>query len=151
MLLATGKSADAIATRVVKDRIGGSSTSLYSDAEIKGAHERFDRTWVFWNHFAFETGDGKIHEFRSPTGKQLEPEYTLLDQDGLPTTVTVFYDPENPDKVVIPAHFSTWFLSGLLVLFGSLVIIFGGILLYYARKPIELPLVLPKDAPDETA
>jgi MFS family permease len=151
MLLATGKSADAIATRVVKDRIGGSSTSLYSDAEIKGAHERFDRTWVFWNHFAFETGDGKIHEFRSPTGKQLEPEYTLLDQDGLPTTVTVFYDPENPDKVVIPAHFSTWFLSGLLVLFGSLVIIFGGILLYYARKPIELPLVLPKDAPAETA
>ena len=146
MLLATGKSATAIATKVVKERIGGSATNLSSDAAVMEARERFDRTFIFWNYFQFETAEGRMQEFRFPTGKQLEPEYPLLDQDGLPTTVTVFYDPGNPDRVVIPGHFSTWFLSGLLVFFGILVTIFGAILLYHARRPIELPVLQPKDA-----
>jgi Na+/melibiose symporter-like transporter len=146
-LILTGDSTTALASHVVKERIGGSAIILSSDAAIAEARERFDRSWIFWNHFKFTTPDGREVAFRAPTGKQLEPEYPILNQDGLPTAVRVFYDPGNPHKVVIPGHFSTWFLSGLLVLFGTIGTLFSIFLLRAARKPIQMPIVRPKDAP----
>jgi hypothetical protein len=141
-LLITGESATALASKVVKERVGGSATELASDADILAAKERFDRSYVFWNYFQFETTNGEIVEFRVDTGKQLEPVYPIRDANGLPTAVLVRYDPENPSDAFIPANFSTWFISGLLVLFGGLGTFFGAVMLYYARKPIAMPVIL---------
>jgi hypothetical protein len=43
-LLTTGESATALASRIVKERIGGSATELATDADILAAKERFDRS-----------------------------------------------------------------------------------------------------------
>jgi hypothetical protein len=148
-MIAFGEPTKAIASAVVKERIGGESTTLTSEAEIMEAKEPFDRSFVFWNQFQFKDADGNIHEFRAKVGKQLEPEYFLRDQYGLPTTVSIYFDPDNPQDAVIPANFGTWFISGILVFFGTTTAIFGLILLYYARKPIAMPILRGKDAPDE--
>jgi hypothetical protein len=145
-LLITGESATALASKVVKERIGASATELATDADILEAKERFDRTYVFWNYFRFKTGTGDIVEFRADTGKQLEPAYPIRDPNGLPTTVLVRYDPDNPQEAFIPGSFSTWFLSGLLVLFGGLGTFFGAVMLYFARKPIAKPVVLSEES-----
>lgn len=150
-LMATGEPATAIASRVVKERIGGSATSLASDADILAAKERFDRSYVFWNYFQFEDRNGSVVEFRANVGKQLEPAYPLRDADGLPTTIRIFFNPESPQDAVIPGSYSTWFLSGLLVLFGSAGTVFGALLLYYARKPIAMPVIAnPEPEPEKT-
>lgn len=145
----TGESTIAIASKVVKERIGADSVDLTSDAAILQSKESFDRSFVFWNYFKFETADGEVVEFRADTGKQLEPAYTLRDPDGLPTSVRVLYFPATPKEAIIPSSYSTWFLSGVLMLVGTLTTIFGGLLLYYARKPIAMPILKGKDAPED--
>jgi hypothetical protein len=144
-LLLTGESATAVASKVVKERIGGMATNLTSDAELLEAKERFDRSYIFWNHFQFEDTAGELVEFRLKIGKQLAPAYSIRDEDGLPTTVRVFYNPDNPEEAIIPGDISIWFLSGLFVLFGGIGATFGGILVYHARKPIAMPVILSSD------
>lgn len=149
--LMTGESSIAIATKVAKERIGGEATFLYSDAEVIEAKERFDRSYVFWNYFKFEDAKGQLTEFRVKTGKQLQPAYNLRDSIGLPTTVTVYYDPENPQQAVVAANYATWFLSGWLVFFGSITTLFGIVLAYHARKPIAMPVILSEDKTEESS
>ncbi|MGC9451346.1 MAG: MFS transporter [Oceanipulchritudo sp.] len=144
-LLLTGESATAVASKVVKERIGGMATNLTSDAELLEAKERFDRSYIFWNHFQFEDTAGELVEFRLKIGKQLAPAYSIRDEDGLPTTVRIFYNPDNPEEAIIPGDISIWFLSGLFVLFGGIGATFGGILVYHARKPIAMPVILSSD------
>jgi hypothetical protein len=45
----------------------------------------------------------------------------------------------------VPGSFGTWVLSGLLVLFGGLGTFFGAVMLYFARKPIAMPVILSKE------
>lgn len=130
---------------VVKERIGASATELASDADILAAKERFDRTCVFWNYFRFKTDSEDIVAFRADTGKQLEPAYPIRDPNGLPTTVLLRYNPDNPQMAFIPGSFGTWVLSGLLVLFGDLGTFFGAVMLYFVRKPIAMPVILSKE------
>jgi hypothetical protein len=63
----------------------------------------------------------------------------LLDEDGLPTTVTIYYDPARPQRIVFPAVFSTWFIPGMIAFMGAVCTAVGATLLYWANKPIELP------------
>ena len=138
-LLLFGQQTQAIATRVVKERPGGQSIVLNSDAEILQAKERFDRSYVFWNEFRFLLPNGEEVEFRASSGMQLRPAHSLLDADGLPTTVPVAFDPKYPKSVILPAEISTWFFPGVLISFGILGMIAASVLLYYARKKVMMP------------
>lgn len=138
-LVLFGQSTQALATRVVKERPGGDSIILTTDAEILESRERFDRSYVFWNEFRFQNVDGTMVDFRAPSGMQLRPAHSLLDAEGLPTIVRVAFDPANPEKIILPFEISTWFFPGMLILFGLLGTIASSYLLYYARKPVMMP------------
>lgn len=141
-----GNTTQATAVDVIKERPGGEPIALTTNAEIMNAEERIDRSFVFWNRFEYLDDAGKIHQFRAPVGMQLKPAFKILDEEGLPTAVTVWYNPKDPDQVVIPFLISTWFISGLLFIFGLITAIFACLLLYYARKPIALPYIKPDEA-----
>jgi len=143
-LILFGGRTQAEASRVIKQKIGGREQVLTTDAEVRAAEERQDRSYVFWNEYQFQLPDGKRVNFRAPAGSQLKPANYLLDQDGLPTTVTVCYDPAQPEHATLPAEYSTWFVPGALGVFGLLGMFTGSVLLYYARKRIALP-VLPNE------
>ncbi len=57
----------------------------------------------------------------------------------MPTSVPVWYERKDPHSLTLPGEFSTWFLPGTICVFGLLTTFVGAVLLYYARKPIELP------------
>ena len=143
-LMLFGGRTQAEASRVIKQKISGREQVLTTDAEVRAAEERQDRSYVFWNEYQFQLPDGKHVNFRAPAGSQLKPANYLLDQDGLPTTVTVWYDPARPEHATLPTEYSTWFVPGTLGGFGLLGVFTGCVLLYYARKRIVLP-VLPND------
>ncbi len=146
-----GKYADAEAVQVVKEKIGGQEKVLKTDAEIRESEERQDRHYVFWNEYRFHTEDGKEVLFRAPAGSQLKPAHYLMDSDGLPTKVLVWYDPANPKDVTLPREFSTWFLPSVLALFGTLGACVAILFLVRANKPIELPRIEPlEDAAPKT-
>jgi hypothetical protein len=145
-LIIWGGRAQAEAVRVVKQKLGGAEQVFTSDAEVRAAEEQRDRSYVFWNEYRFQMPDGKSVEFRALSGSQLKPANSLLDKDGLPTTVWVCYDPKHPQRVTLPFEYSTWFVPGVLVGFGLVCFINGCVLLYFARKPIALP-ILPDGTP----
>ncbi len=142
-----GRTTQATAVDVVKERPGAEPLVLTTNAQIMDAQERIERSYVFWNRFQYLDEAGQLHRFRSPVGMQLKPAYNILDKEGLPTSVTIWYDPAKPDHVVLPLQISTWFVSGLLFIFGVITTAFACLLLYFARKPIALPYVKPANAP----
>jgi Na+/melibiose symporter-like transporter len=147
-LILSGEAAQAVATRVAKERIGGEQEWFDLDAEVLQAEEKYDRSYVFWNEYAFEPVNGERVYFTAPSGKQLSPVQYILDGDGLPNVVRIWYDPTNPEEVVLPFFWSTRFLPGLLILFGAIGIGLGSTLLYYSRKPIAMPLLPPEAVKD---
>ena len=138
-LLALGERSQAEAIAVFKERTGGESQRLITDAEILAAEEVRDRSFVFWNEYRFRSASGEEVIFRAPAGSQLRPAHMLFDDDGLPTTLTVCYNPSDPQKVLLPTEFSTWFMPGTLALFGLIGAALGSILAWKARRPIPLP------------
>jgi hypothetical protein len=89
------------------------------------------------------------------TKAHIKPIYGLLDNDGLPTTISIRYNPANPKEVVFPMVIGTWFLPGMLVLLGLVCTIVGTVFFYWANKPIEVPYIAPPEtqtpAPQATA
>ncbi|MCU0772740.1 MAG: MFS transporter [Verrucomicrobia bacterium] len=146
-LMLFGARAQAEAVRVVKEKIGGATQVFTTDAEVRAAEEKQDRSYVFWNEYRFQRPDGTEVEFRAPAGSQLRPAQYLTDKDGLPTTVAVWYDPAHPQTATLPAEYSTWFVPGTLGGFGLLGLFTGGVLLYHARKKIPLPVLPGQSAP----
>lgn len=146
-LLIFGTHAQAVATQVIKQKVGGAEKVLSNDAEIMANEEHQDRSFIFWNEYQINLPDGKMVNFRAPSGSQLKPAHNLLDSDGLPTTVTVFCDPAHPQSVLLPNEYSTWFVPGALGGFGLLGVFAGCVLAYYSRKRIALP-VLPELSTD---
>lgn len=147
-ILLTGDTAQAVATRIAKERIGGERQWFARDAEVMEAEEAYDRSYVFWNEYAFQLPNGTRHRFLARAGKQLSPVQTILDEDGLPNVVQLWYDPDNPDQIVLPYFWSTWFLPGILSLAGLIGIGLGATLLLFARKRVSIPLLPPAAAKD---
>jgi len=83
---------------------------------------------------------------RAPAGSLLKPLYPLLDEDGLPTTDLVWFDPAHPEIATFPRMISVWFAPGTLLFIGFLAMLIGSVLLYWADKPIVLPHL--RDAPE---
>ncbi|MDD5349995.1 MAG: hypothetical protein PHQ12_07275 [Chthoniobacteraceae bacterium] len=140
-LLFTGARATAEATRVIKSKPGTPELILTTDAEIHARQETRDRSSTFWNEFHFQDATGRDIVVRSPVGGQLKPLYPLIDEDGLPTTLPVHYDPRQPEVVSFPTIFSTWFAPGVLVCVGFGITFVGSFLLYWSNKPIEKPVL----------
>jgi len=133
-----GNEAYAEATRVIKTKPGLPDQIFTEEIALKAAEEEYDRSYVFWNEFYFVTADHKDQIVRFDIGSQLKPLFPLLDEDGLPTTVQIYYDPSDPSRICIPIVFSTWFAPGLITFMGAVCILFGCLILYWARHKIEL-------------
>ena len=138
-LLFFGGRAWAETTDIVKTKTGLPDLVLRSDAQIQTNLEPRDRSYIFWNEFAFQTADGRVVNVRATVGSQLKPLYTLVDSDGLPTSELVCYDPRNPEHIIFPKVISTWFAPGMMAFIGLLATIIGSKLFFWANKPIELP------------
>jgi hypothetical protein len=138
-LLFFGTRTTAEAIDVVETKPGLPDAILHSQAQLENAQQARDRSYVLWNEFRFEPTSKPPCVVRAPVGSLLKPLYPLLDDDGLPTTVLVWYDPTHPEIVTFPQIISVWFAPGALVLAGLLAIIIGSTLLYWARTPIPLP------------
>ena len=130
------------------DPAGTEKTYTTDDAvadAAKVAKDSRDFRSVFWPVYRFTTEDGKQLDVRSPLGQHVpmgdrhKPIQPLRDQDGLPTAVTIWYDPANPKNIALPAEFGTWFMPGMLVLFGVIAIIMGLTLWRHANDEIEMP------------
>ena len=137
-LLLEGKSVLGEATRVVKTKPGLPDQVFTDEIELKAAEEESDRSYLFWNEFHFATADHKDRIVRYDIGSQLKPIFPLLDDDGLPTTAQIYYDPQDPTRICIPIVISTWFAPGLITFMGAVCIVFGCLILYWARHKIEL-------------
>jgi len=147
-LLLLGARTEAAATRVIKSKAGLPDLPLTSDLQIKAASEMQDRSWTFWNEFRFQTAAGQPVIVRPQTGSQLKPLYPLLDEDGLPTSILVCYDPAHPHTVLFPGIFSTWFAPAAVTLLGLLCTVTGLFLFYWAGRPIDLPHIAFAPEPD---
>lgn len=138
-LLFLGTRGMAEATRVIKTKAGLPDLILTDDLQIHAQQETQDHSYTFWNEFRFQDAEGRDVVARSPVGSQLKPLYPLVDEDGLPTSLPVHFDPRHPEVVAFPTIYSTWFAPGVLVVVGLGIAIIGCFLLYAANKPIELP------------
>jgi hypothetical protein len=138
-----GLRAKAEVIRVVKEKPGLSSRVLMDSVAVHAQLEPRDRSYLFWNEFRFLTEQGKAVEVRANVGSQLKPLYPLIDADGLPTADVVCYDSAKPERAIFPLIIGTWLAPGLLILAGLGAMIIGVFLLYWANKPIELPLLPP--------
>ena len=138
-LMFLGGRGAAEATRVIKSKPGLPDLILNDDAKIRAQQETQDHSSTFWNEFRFQDAGGREIAVRSPVGSQLKPLYPLIDDDGLPTSLPVWFDPRHPDVVAFPTIFSTWFAPGVLVVLGLVIAGIGSILLYWANRPVELP------------
>ena len=143
-----GLRAKAEAIRVVKEKPGLPRRVLTDSVAVHTQLEPRDRSYLFWNEFRFLTGEGRAVEVRAKVGSQLKPLYPLSDADGLPTTDIVCYDPAHPERAVFPLIIGTWLAPGLLVFAGLGAMIIGAVLLYWAYRPVELPLLPPSVGAD---
>jgi Na+/melibiose symporter-like transporter len=150
-LMLFGERAQVEAVRVVKQKIDGDSVAFTTDAEVLANIEKRDRSYVFWNEYHFTDKSGKDISFRAPAGSQLKPAHNLFDTDGLPYVATIYYNPKNSRQVVLPGEFSTWFMPGILAVFGLLGTIVGLILAWNANKPIAVPHIAPAPSNGETS
>jgi len=141
-LLAVGQRVEAVAVaaRAVKPGLPVEifKTQAELDAKTKSVRNAKDYNWTFYNDFLFETTAGAESPFRWAVGSKLKPPMPLLDENGLPTTARLLYDPKNPSSAVLPLEYSTWFMPGLIGIFGFLAFLVGTTLAACARKPIEL-------------
>ena len=138
-LVMFGQRADAEVTAIVRTQEGRPDLTLTRDADWKPAEEQRDRSSVFWDIYRFTPPGAAAVTFRGPVGSLFRPLQSLLDADGLPTVVLIYYDPKNPQRVLLPLELSTWFFPATVTFFGFLGTGTGLLLLYYARKPIVLP------------
>jgi hypothetical protein len=138
-LMAAGSRTTAEATRIIKTKAGLPDQIFLDDLHANAAEENRDRSYIFWNEFHFSTPDGIEHVVREPIGRQLKPLFPLLDSDGLPTNVRLYYNAADPAKFCIPIVMSTWFAPGLITLMGIVCTSFGCVLLYWSGKEIEIP------------
>jgi hypothetical protein len=139
----TGGRARAEAVRIVKIDAARQETIYTSDADVltamKVMEDARDHDTEFWVEYKFTTDDGKAVETRSTLGQHVKPLQPLRDRDGLASTIRVWYDKDNPRRIALPLQYGTWFLPGVLALFG-LICTFMGILLWvHAKRPIEMP------------
>jgi hypothetical protein len=150
----TGEAAMAEAVQVVVVDEAGNETILRDDAEVKVKVDELktsrDRSQVFWIEYRFNIA-GTSHLTRSPIGQVMRPLHALKDEDGLPRSIKIWYDPANPKTTVIPFQFlrasgafitfglSTCFVPGMLLLFGIAGVFVGLALWLNANKPIEMP------------
>lgn len=140
-LVWTGQRARVEAVRVVKEKDGLPPVVLTDDAKVRAALEPGNRSYVFWNEFTLRGPNGRTIDLRLPVGSHLKPLYALVDDDGLPTTQIVFFDPADPSRAVFPFVVSTWLISGQLIAVGAIAALFGGVLRWWAPRPIVLPHV----------
>ena len=141
-LLAVGRHTEAIAVSVVASKPGQPDFRMQNqaelDAKIKAVGNAKDYSWTFYNEFTFEPREGQDVTFRREVGCKLKPSVPLLDDNGLPTTVKLLYDPANPANTVLPMEYSTWLAPALLAIMGLIALAFGSILAWFSRKPIKL-------------
>ena len=143
LVLFTGERSEAVAVSVSASAPGQPDEILKSqaelDAKLKTVANTKDYSWTFYNNLAFETRQGQTIPFQHEVGCKLKPPMPLLDASGLPGTARLLYDPKDPSHLhVLPLEYSTWFLPGLVGLFGLLAFLIGATLAWFARKPIEL-------------
>jgi len=138
-LIAFGERTQAEAAYVLKTKAGFPDLILKDDLQIQAQLDPKDRSSIYWNEFTFQTRDNREVTVRANVGSHAKPLYPLIDEDGLPTTDLIYYDPNHPETVVFPMIISTWFVPGVLVLFGLLGTMIGSVLFYWSQKPIELP------------
>jgi hypothetical protein len=137
-LVLAGDHALGEATRVIRTKAGLPDQIFTEDLALNAAEKKQDRSYVFWNEFHFVTADHKDYIIIFNIGSRLKPLFPLLDDDGLPTTVNVYYDPKEPRRICIPIVFSTWFAPGFITFMGAACICFGCLILYWARHKMEI-------------
>jgi hypothetical protein len=154
-----GNSVMAEAVRVVLVDASDQETALATDAEVKDAERRLgenrDRSVVFYMEYRFTLPDGRRIEARSPIGQVLKPLHPFRDQDGLPATLRLWYDGAHPERIAIPFQFlpgtwqpfgfGTFFIAGMLVLFGAVAVLMGLLLWWHAGRTIRMPDLTPRD------
>lgn len=140
-LLLFGTAGEAIASHVIKSKPGAPDMVLSTDLELDKNLEVSDRRSLFWNVFRLTTSQGTEIEIRLPTPGLLKPLYPLSDENGMPTAIRVAYDPNQPNRVLFPTVFSSWVFPSLLALIGVITFCCGVVLLIYANRPIEMPIL----------
>ncbi len=148
--LSAGGSTRAEAVRVVRINANGKETVLTSESAITAAIEDAkiarDRESVLVVEYRFALSTGQPTEARSPISVRVLPvgedpknRRLLRDQDGLPCSTLVWYDPTNPKVIIQPLYLSTWFLPGAMIFFGAICLGMGLMLWWYAKKPVDMP------------
>lgn len=143
MLGFAGGRARAEAVRIVLVDAARQETVFTSDAAVLAAmkviEEARDHDTEFWVEYRFTTEDGRHVEARSTLGQHVKPLQPLRDRDGLPSTIRVWYDRSNPQRIALPLQYGTWFLPGILALFGLIATFMGTLLWIHSNRPIEMP------------
>lgn len=141
-LLAAGEVSQAVAASVRAEKPGQPEQLFHNQAELEekmtAVRNAKDYHWTFYNDFRFETKDGREVVLRREVGSKLKPAMPLIDGSGLPATTKLLYDPANPATAVLPMEFSSWFVPGLVGLFGLMASLVGATLAWFARKPIPI-------------
>ncbi|GAT35420.1 hypothetical protein TSACC_3485 [Terrimicrobium sacchariphilum] len=145
-LLLFGHRSEAEAISVTRTKVGMPDLVMHSDNEIVANQAPHDRSYVYWNDFVIHTEAGERIPVRANVGSRISPLFPLRNADGLPTTVIVCYNPENPRRIIFPTLIGTWLVPSLLALGGLAGAVVASFLLYWARRPIELPHI---SAPSE--
>jgi hypothetical protein len=139
----TGGRARAEAIRIVRVDAARQETVFTSDAEVLSAmkvmEDARDHDTEFWIEYRFTTQEGQTVEARSPLGQHVKPLQPLRDRDGLPSTIRVWYERKNPANIALPLQYGTWFMPGVLALFGIICTFMGAFLWIHAGRPIEMP------------
>ena len=139
-LLVKGVPAEGVAISVCAKNPGQKEQILKTQDDlakkIKEVRAAKDNDCTFLNEFLFETQSGQEITFRRSVGCKMKPSMQMLDENGLPTTVRLLYDPTNPALTVLPLEFSSWFVPALVGLFGLIVFAVGTTLAWFAKKPI---------------
>lgn len=144
-LVLTGTHASAEAVFVSKEKAGLAPVILCTDAEIAAGVEPSDRSYIFWNVYTIQRDDNALLQIRSNVGSRVRPLHVLFDEIGLPVSQLICYDPEDPNRAILPWNISTWLSGSLIALAGLLCAGIGGTLLYWAKKPIDLPHICAGD------
>jgi hypothetical protein len=138
----SGGRALAEAIRIVRTDATGQEKIYTHDAQVLAAVKEIedarDRSVVFWVEYKFPA-EGRQAEARAPIGQHVKPLYPLRDRDGLPSTISIWYDKANPGYIAFPYQFGTWFMPGMILLFGILCTLMGLFLWWHAKEPIEMP------------
>lgn len=141
-LIAVGEVSQAVATSVRVEKPGRAGVVLRNQAELEekitAVRNAKDYQWTFYNDFRFEMKDGREMELQREVGSKLKPAMPLIDESGLPAAAKLLYDPNDPSVAVLPLEFSSWFVPGLVGIFGLMAFLVGATLAWFARKPITI-------------